>query len=230
MPDIDFQLLRISRRSAPRRPWPGTIFGGAANRPIPPHRAEPLAQWIEHFEPRVPLGHRRRPRSGPTGRRAAAGRPGPETASCRQVAGQCLVVGRHAVGRSLGRALRLSIALADGFATARLAAAGDRRGAAGELRPGKPSARRSSEPACRWCCGLGFASTRSTWTCGWQAYLASRSHNHRRQIRRLLNRAQDDMQLVVLDHLAPDDVETWLRCRASRSKTVAGRAAPAVRC
>ncbi len=45
----------------------------------------------------------------------------------------------------------------------------------------------------------------------WEAYLTGRSHNHRRQMRRLISRAADDMQLRVLDRLAPGDVEYWLR-------------------
>jgi CelD/BcsL family acetyltransferase involved in cellulose biosynthesis len=205
---FDFQLLRSVdelRRAAPA--W--DELWQCSQSANPTARAEPLAEWIEHFAPRAPLGIVLVRDQG----QIVAGLPlvgrGPRglwvgglPGNVWSPAGSLLIDSMAATSaidgltvglRSLGWPLLvLDAAQPANRAWQSLRAGLDRAGMPVIVRP-------------------RFHIDQVEITGDWETYLASRSHNGRKLIRRLLNRAQADMQLRVLDHLAPDEVESWLR-------------------
>ncbi len=209
VPDFDCQLLESIgdlRRVAPA--WDGLWQRShCAN---PSARAEPLAQWIEHFAPRTPLrivvvrrhgeplaalpllGRGPRPlRVGfvPGNDWSSAGALLVDSAEEQQAVLDCLVRGLRRFAWPL---LRLDAALPENPGWRNFGVALQRSGIVALTRPR---------------CRVDQIDVGGDWS----SYLAGRTYNQRRQIRRLVARAGADTKLLVLEQFAPDELTRWLR-------------------
>ena len=176
----------------------------------PSARAEPLAQWIEQFAPRDPLAVAVVRCQGKLlaalpllGRGPRPMRIGVMPGNCWSSSGtllvdstidphdalDCLVRGLRDLGWSL---LRLDAVLPANIAWKSFALALERARIVALTRP-----------RCRV--------DQLTLAGDWSSYLAGRSYNHRRQIRRLTARAGTAAKLYVFTSLAADELEAWLR-------------------
>ncbi|HEX4142252.1 MAG TPA: GNAT family N-acetyltransferase [Pirellulales bacterium] len=209
MPDFDYQLLQSVgelRRAAPAwdELWQRSL---CAN---PSARAEPLATWIEHFAPRAPLATvvvRSQGElvaalpllgSGP-GLLRVGTLPGNCWSSAAallvdstvdpEAALDCLIRGLKSLAWPL---LRLDAVMPATAAWRDFGSALERARLASLMRPR---------------CRVDQIDVSGDWS----TYLASRSHNHRRQVRRLTARAGADVKLHVFDRLEGDELATWLR-------------------
>jgi CelD/BcsL family acetyltransferase involved in cellulose biosynthesis len=207
--DFDFQLLESVgdlRRAAPA--WDELWHRSPCANPSA--RAEPLAQWIEHFAPRAPLGVVVVRSQGQLvaalpllGRGPRPMRVGVMPGNCWSSAGTLLAdstVDRHAALDCLIRGLRYlawPLLRLDAVLPANLA--WQSFGVALE----RARIVALSRPRCR----VDQIDVGGDWS----SYLAGRSYNHRRHIRRVAARAGTDAKLQVFDRLAPDELEEWLR-------------------
>jgi len=210
VPDFDFQLLESIgdlRHAAPA--W--DELWQRSHCANPSARAEPLAEWIEHFAPRAALGAVVVHNQGELvaalpllGRGPRPLRIGVLPGNCWSSAGtllvdatadpqpalDCLVRGLQRLGWPL---LRLDAVLPENLAWRNFGCALERARIAALTRPR---------------CRVDQIDVGGDWS----SYLAGRTYNHRRQIRRLTTRAGTDARLCVFDRLPPDELPAWLQC------------------
>ncbi|HEY1786489.1 MAG TPA: GNAT family N-acetyltransferase [Pirellulales bacterium] len=209
MADFSFDVLESVARLRDTAPAWDELWqrSTSAN---PSARAEPLAQWIEHFAPRAPLaavvvrsGSRLVATLPLLGRGPRPLRVGTMPGNCwsssgtllvdatveQQPALDCLVRGLRALGWPL---LRLDAVLSANLAWQNFGLALQRADVAALIRPR---------------CRVDQIDVRGDWS----TYRAGRSYNHRRQIRRMTTRVGDDAKLLVFDRLPSDELEGWLR-------------------
>ena len=208
VPDLEYQMLESVgdlRCAAPA--WNELWQRSSCSNPS--GRAEPLAEWVEHFAPHTPLrivvvrsggalvaalpllGRRPRPvRVGvlPVNSWSSAGTLLVD-ATAEHTILDCLVRGLRRLAWPL---LRLDAALPENLAWQNLGVAFQR---AGIVALSRPRGRVDQ-------IDVGG---------DWPSYLAGRSYNQRRQIRRLVARVGTNAKLLVLDRLAPDELTRWLR-------------------